>query len=163
MVRVNILLTSLFAVINICRGLEPVQICHADPTLHTDACMAVTTIKSQHERGNDLLMTFSIRFYQGNGWVAFGVGDIMDRALMFVLWPGEQENSELLHPKTPLKRYTNIAKTLSCHCAQPPGIYHQIHSRTRGRSTFTARQLMRMDSMSCKPLVIHARRSGLVD
>ena len=53
------------------------------------------TVKSQHTRGHDLLMTFSVKFHQRNGWAAFGVGEIMDRALMFVLWPGEQEGGEL--------------------------------------------------------------------
>ena len=95
MKRLNILLTSLFAVINVCRGSEPVQICHIEPALHSDACMAVKTVKSQYERGHDLFMTFSVKFHQRSGWAAFGVGDKMDRALMFVLWPGKNEGGEL--------------------------------------------------------------------
>ncbi|RYO70608.1 hypothetical protein AA0113_g2927 [Alternaria arborescens] len=41
-------------------------------------------------------MTFSVKFHQRNGWAAFGVGETMDRALMFVLWPGEQEGDTVL-------------------------------------------------------------------
>jgi hypothetical protein len=94
MKRVNIFLTLFFVVINVCRGSEPVQICQIDPALHTNICMAVRIIKSQHQRGHDLLMTFSVRFYQGTGWAAFGVGDRMERALMFALWPGTHEGGE---------------------------------------------------------------------
>lgn len=94
MKRVNTFLTSLFAVTNVCRGSERVQICHSEPALHSNACVAVRTVKSQYERGHDLLMTFSIEFYDRSGWVAFGIGDAMDRALMFVLWPGEHEGGK---------------------------------------------------------------------
>ena len=95
MKNVNRLLALLFLVINICKGSEPAQICHLKPKLHTDACMAVKSLKSKHERGHNLLMTFSVKFHHGSGWVAFGVGDVMDRALMFVLWPGDKEGGEL--------------------------------------------------------------------
>ena len=91
MKQVNVFFTFLFIIINTCRGSEPAQICHVNPTRYTDMCMAVKTVKSQHERGHDLLMTFSVKFHEGIGWAAFGVGDIMERALMFVLWPGEQD------------------------------------------------------------------------
>lgn len=70
-------------------------------------CMAIKSVKSQHERGHDLLLTFSIKFYQGSGWAAFGVGDQMDRALMFVLWPGEHEGGECPVLQKPL-RNTNL-------------------------------------------------------
>lgn len=97
MKQLKAFLTLLFAVINVCRGSVPVQICHIEPALHSDACLAVKTVKSQHARGHDLLMTFSIKFHQGSGWAAFAVGDHMDRALMFVLWPGEHEGGKLLN------------------------------------------------------------------
>ena len=110
MKRVNIFLTSLFAAINVSRGSEPVQICHIEPALHSDACVAVKTVKSQHERGHDLFMTFSVKFHQHSGWAAFGVGDKMDRALMFALWPGEQEGGKLLNSPIPLEGDTDIAR-----------------------------------------------------
>ncbi|KAG9194334.1 hypothetical protein G6011_04369 [Alternaria panax] len=116
MKRLNLFLTSLFAIISICRGSDPVQICHIDPALHSDACMAVKTVKSQHERGHDLLMTFSVKFHQRSGWAAFGVGQTMNRALMFVLWPGEQEGDVVLslrsttehQPPHPLKNQRQV-------------------------------------------------------
>ncbi|PVI01717.1 CBD9-like protein [Periconia macrospinosa] len=85
------ILTTLFGVLNVCRGSEPAQLCQIEPLQHTNMCMAVTSIKSPYERGHDLLMTFSVMFRQRNGWAAFAAGNIMDRALMFVMWPGEQE------------------------------------------------------------------------
>jgi hypothetical protein len=75
-----------------------VQICHINSRLHTDMCVAMKSVKS-HSRGHDLLMTFSIKFYQGSGWAAFGVGNLMERALMFILWPGEYDGGELPHPQ----------------------------------------------------------------
>jgi hypothetical protein len=110
MKRVDIFLTSLFAAINVYRESEPVQICHIEPALHSDACVAVKTVKSQHERGHNLLMTFSVKFHQRSGWAAFGVGDILDRALMFALWPGEQEGGNLLNHPILLEGGTDIAR-----------------------------------------------------
>ena len=95
MKRVNFILTSLLSMANVCQGSESVQICHVEPALHSDACLALKAAKSQHARGHDLLMTFSIKFHQNSGWAAFAVGDNMDRALMFVLWPGEHEGGKL--------------------------------------------------------------------
>ncbi|OAG17159.1 CBD9-like protein [Alternaria alternata] len=105
MKRLNLFITSLFAVINVCRASDPVQTCHIDSGLYSDACMAIKTVKSQHTRGHDLLMTFSVKFHQRNGWAAFGVGEIMDRALMFVLWPGEQEGDTVLSLRSTVGHY----------------------------------------------------------
>jgi hypothetical protein len=96
---VSILFTLLVGFIHTCRGSKSVQICHTNSALHTDMCVAMKSIKSQL-RGHDLLMTFSIKFHQGSGWAAFGVGNLMDRAQMFVLWPGEHEGSESSQPHT---------------------------------------------------------------
>lgn len=102
----SILFTLLFGVVPTCLGSEPVQICHINPKLHTDMCVALKSVKSRHYRGHDLLMTFSVKFHEGIGWAAFGVGTLMDRALMFVLWPGEHDGGKFPHIQKSLGQYT---------------------------------------------------------
>lgn len=69
------------------------QFCRVEGT-RTDLCFAIASSKNQTTKGTDVSLHLSARFEQRNGWVAFGVGEKMAGALMFVMYPGDQDGGE---------------------------------------------------------------------
>lgn len=67
-----------------------VQFCHVDKIFELDLCLALSTAYNSTSKGYDHYMTFSGRYERGRGWNAVGIGEKMDKALMFVLYPGRE-------------------------------------------------------------------------
>ncbi|KAG4420487.1 hypothetical protein IFR04_006407 [Cadophora malorum] len=66
------------------------QFCRVEGA-RTDLCFAIASTKNQTTKGKDVSLHLSARFEQRNGWVAFGIGEKMAGALMFVMYPGDQD------------------------------------------------------------------------
>lgn len=77
---------------------KPVQLCEVDQGRNTDACLAMISYINASTNEKDLRLHLSARFFdERQGWVAFGIGEKMDEALMFVMYPGVRDNGELCH------------------------------------------------------------------
>ena len=70
---------------------QNVQFCQVDVERKSDLCIAVSSVHNASTNAYDLYMTFSLLFEKRQGWCAFGIGDVMDGALMFVMYPGKNE------------------------------------------------------------------------
>lgn len=57
-------------------------------------CIAVSSFKNATTNANDLLLSMSVHFHQRRGWAAFGIGEAMSGALMFVMYPGVNEGGK---------------------------------------------------------------------
>lgn len=68
---------------------QSVQFCRVDVERKSDLCVAISSIHNATTDSYDLYMTFSLLFEKRQGWCAFGIGDAMDGALMFVMYPGK--------------------------------------------------------------------------
>ncbi|KAK0127967.1 hypothetical protein ONS96_007462 [Cadophora gregata f. sp. sojae] len=75
------------------------QFCRVEGT-RTDLCFAIASSKNQTTKEKDVSLHFSAGFDQRNGWVAFGVGEKMAGALMFVMYPGDQDGDVTLSVRT---------------------------------------------------------------
>lgn len=67
-----------------------VQFCHVDQVFSLDLCLTLSTAYNSTSGEHDYYVTFSGLFKRGRGWNAFGIGERMDGALMFVLYPGRE-------------------------------------------------------------------------
>jgi hypothetical protein len=73
------------------------QFCAVDNAQTTDICLALTSAQNSTTQANDLSLQLSVRFFaEKTGWAAVGVGEEMDGALMFVLYPGFEDGGTFL-------------------------------------------------------------------
>jgi hypothetical protein len=70
------------------------QYCTANQKLRTDFCFTPASYQNASSGGNDIYIHASIKFNNRTGWCAFGIGEGMARALMFVFYPGSSETGE---------------------------------------------------------------------
>ncbi|KAJ0160611.1 hypothetical protein CTA2_7673 [Colletotrichum tanaceti] len=69
---------------------SPVQYCAVDKRHNVDQCIVASSYRNASSGGNDLRLYLSARFDERRGYAAFGIGSLMDGALMFVLYPGQR-------------------------------------------------------------------------
>lgn len=70
----------------------PLQYCSVNEETKTDLCFAVASWKNSTTEANDLSLHISAKFVvDATGWAAVGIGEKMNNALMFVIYPGGQE------------------------------------------------------------------------
>jgi hypothetical protein len=68
------------------------QYCRVHEGMKSDLCLALASHTNSTTGKKDLSLHLSVHFFQERtGWAAFGVGDKMDKALMFVLYPGVKD------------------------------------------------------------------------
>ncbi|CZR53543.1 uncharacterized protein PAC_03422 [Phialocephala subalpina] len=71
---------------------SPLQFCSVSEPKKTDLCFAVASSKNSTTQKNDLSLHISAKFVvDATGWAAVGIGEGMDNALMFVMYPGGEE------------------------------------------------------------------------
>ncbi|KAK1637709.1 hypothetical protein BDP81DRAFT_517293, partial [Colletotrichum phormii] len=69
---------------------SPVQYCTIDKRHNVDQCIVAFSYHNASSGGNDLQLYLSAKFEERKGYAAFGIGSLMDGALMFVLYPGRR-------------------------------------------------------------------------
>lgn len=72
------------------------QFCQLDVARKTDLCFAITSATNATTGKNDVSINLSVAFKERNGWAGIGIGDKMDGALMFVMYPGENDGGKLV-------------------------------------------------------------------
>jgi hypothetical protein len=65
----------------------PSRFCATHDIFNIDIC---ALLSYSEEDPSSYRLAFSGRFRNGRGWAAFGRGYIMDRALMFVVYPNQE-------------------------------------------------------------------------
>ena len=74
---------------------KPVQLCQVNYGRKTDACLAATSHTNTSTNAKDLQLHLSVRFFdERQGWAAFGIGEKMASALMFVMYPGVEKEGQ---------------------------------------------------------------------
>jgi hypothetical protein len=68
---------------------SPLQYCNVDASIRTDQCLAISTYHNKTSNASDFYLLISAKFEDRGGFAAFGTGQTMDGALMFVIYPGE--------------------------------------------------------------------------
>lgn len=87
----------------------PIQFCQVDTERLSDQCLAISSHTNSTTLKNDLSLQFSARFFENrNGWAAFGVGEKMDSALMFVMYPGVNDGGMYCKIETLKRLRTNV-------------------------------------------------------
>lgn len=72
------------------------QFCKRDAAKETDLCLAVASSHNASTHVNDVSLHLSVRFSApATGWAAVGVGEQMKGALMFVLYPGLEDDCKM--------------------------------------------------------------------
>jgi hypothetical protein len=77
---------------------SPLQYCRVDESQRTDQCLALSTFYNETSNTNDFYLLISAKFEERRGFAAFGTGETMDGALMFVIYPGEDEGGMQILP-----------------------------------------------------------------
>lgn len=73
-------------------ALSPLQFCSVNEPRKTDLCFAVASSNNITTQKHDLSLHISAKFVvDATGWAAVGIGQTMDNALMFVMYPGGEE------------------------------------------------------------------------
>ncbi|KAF4622660.1 hypothetical protein G7Y89_g14367 [Cudoniella acicularis] len=100
------------------KGVSQVQFC--PPSNEGDICLALTSNLNTTTQVKDLYLHISVRLPEkGTGWGAFGIGDVMSEALMFVIYPGEKDDG--VQRKSPcLGEWEVVANEVSGHA--PPHV-----------------------------------------
>ena len=68
------------------------QYCRVNPVKEIDFCFTLASFQNVSTNAHDVYIRASSRFSNRMGWVAFGTGEIMDSAMMFVFYPGEADD-----------------------------------------------------------------------
>jgi hypothetical protein len=98
---------------------KPVQLCQVNYGRKTDACLAATSNTNISTNTKDLQLHLSVRFFdEREGWAAYGIGEKMDSALMFVMYPGVEDEGQwpLIYIYF-MRSRTNIACRGHCQCS----------------------------------------------
>lgn len=83
---------------------SPVQYCTIDKRHNVDQCIVAFSYRNASSGGNDLQLYLSAKFEERKGYAAFGIGSLMDGALMFVLYPGRHAGGIYIYPEWTLGR-----------------------------------------------------------
>jgi hypothetical protein len=68
------------------------QACVQDAESMTDICVAYASYQNASTGNDDLYLDLSSKFHDRVGWAALGLGQEMAGALMFVMYPGRQQD-----------------------------------------------------------------------
>jgi hypothetical protein len=72
-----------------------VQYCHNNPSEPNQFCVALSIFHNETTQSDDYYFSLATRFVDNKGWLAIGSGFEMHRALMFVMYPGVQEDGSI--------------------------------------------------------------------
>lgn len=85
-------LSSIWLLASTAIASTPLQHCTVREEIKTDLCFAVSSWKNSTTGTNDLSLQISARFaVAATGWAAVGIGEKMNQALVFVMYPGGRE------------------------------------------------------------------------
>ncbi|MCJ1444132.1 MAG: hypothetical protein MMC23_004633 [Stictis urceolatum] len=76
------------------------QYCRVNPVKEIDFCFTLASFQNVSTNAHDVYIRASSRFSNRMGWVAFGTGEIMDSAMMFVFYPGEADDDIVVSLRT---------------------------------------------------------------
>jgi hypothetical protein len=79
------------------------QACVQDAGSKTDICVAFASYQNASTGSDDLYLDLSSKFHDRVGWAALGLGQEMAGALMFVIYPGRQQDGT--HYNSPHGRF----------------------------------------------------------